>query len=96
MGFARVDFAFSNVPIDIKLRQKWQGKIVQVENNVEGYSLDGYQDEGICLSAPKQVFRPLSESAKKVAHLLGETFWARNFYTEDINILTNIRNSLQK
>jgi hypothetical protein len=80
MEYARVDFG--SLDVKPELRSKWQGKIVTVECG-EGYSLEGRQDEGIILSAPKGCFKELSPADEHIANLLGETFWSRTSYTEN-------------
>jgi hypothetical protein len=84
MQFARVDFG--SLDVKPELRSKWQGKIVTVECG-EGYSLEGHQDEGIILSAPKECFKPLTKGERRIAELLSQTFWDRTAYTEDKSIL---------
>src|SRR6185312_9512788 len=80
MRFARVDFG--GVRVDPALREKWQGKLVEV-NDGNAWHLGGYPYEGIALDCPDGCLVPLGDEEQGVAELLGLTFWVRTAYTEN-------------
>lgn len=86
-----------SIPADAEcpssIRTKWHGKIVQ--HDADGnWSLEGRQDEGIALSCPTEWETPLTEQEEHIADLLGDTFFHRDFYTEDVSILENIKRGM--
>lgn len=94
MRLLRVKFAGNVKLADPSIYLKWNNKIVDYDHG-GGYSLEGYHEEGIALFVGEQnefndVFVELREDEMEVANLLRETFWERDFYTEDVKVLRSL------
>lgn len=83
--FRRVQFR-SDAIVKPKLFNKWNGKITQWEDG-SCWSLEGKQDEGICLVCPDEYLRELTDEEMIIGELLAETFWKRDKYSEDVDFL---------
>lgn len=84
--FGRVDL--SNMDLKPEFKKRWHGQIVAYDAGT-WWSLAGRNFEGIGLNGgPREPFiTPLNNEEFETAILLSETFFHRDFYTEDLETL---------
>jgi hypothetical protein len=87
-------FCRINIPADAEckpeLRIRWHGKIVGPYDAGLWWSLEGPQGEGVGITCPDDWCAELTSHEVEVARLLEATFWHRDRYTEDLEVLRQL------